>query len=223
MGNNCIEELENTADGIISQNLDFLREYAQIRSEGFKKALFTFSMIRLKASFEASMLLMKNGYFIELSSVFRLILEQLSWGCYLFSTDESQASLDFSKIKSPQQTISCLKTTLNSNTYGQLYGLLSEGAHLPLKEITRYIDKHADDYKVDIIFQAEKADSDDISILLLLIGTYVEVTCKGINHFGFENKAQENDFNKRYNDWYKEVALHLSELMLSDAPLIEDQ
>ena len=223
MDNNCIDELESTVDGIISQNLDFLQEYAQIRSEGFKKVLFTFSMVRLKASFEAAMLLMRNGFYIELSSVFRLIFEQLSWECYLFSENEIQAQSDLPKLKSPQETVSYLKTALKMNSLGQVYGILSTEAHLSVKKIMRYLDIHADECKADIIFQAEEVDDDDISMLLLLVGTYVEVTSIGIKRFGFSNKTHEADFSKRYDDWNKEVIRQLSKLMLSNDPLIADQ
>ena len=81
MPNNGLEALENTVNSVIGQNLAYLQEYAQIRPDGFVKTLFSFSMIRLKASFEAAMLLIRNGYYIELSSVFRMIYEQLSWEC----------------------------------------------------------------------------------------------------------------------------------------------
>lgn len=223
MQNYSVEYVENTVNDIVGQNLDFLQEYANIRPDGFNKALFSLSMIRLKASFEVAMLLMRNGYYIELSSVFRLIFEQLSWECYLFSVNEIQTGSNLTKLKSPQETVSYLKTALQMNIYGQVYGLLSKGTHLPVKEIMRYIDRHAGDNKVDIILQSEEVDSDDISMLLLLIGTYVEVTYLGINHFGLNNKAQEDDFKKRYADWYKGVVIRLSELMLSNDPLIADQ
>lgn len=220
MQNNSIEAIENTVNSIIGQNLDFLQEYAQIRSEGFQKALFTFSMIRLKASFEAAMLLMRNGYFIELLSVFRLIFEQLSWECYLFSENEIQTQSDLTKLKSPQETVSYLKTVLNMNSLGQVYGLLSTEAHLSVKKIMRYLDMGAGNGRVDIIFQSEETDRDDISMLLLLTGTYAEVTRKGISHFGFVNKAQEDDFTKRYDVWYKEVVTQLSKLIISNDPLV---
>lgn len=222
MQSNSIESLENTVNSIIYRNLDFLREYTKIRSEGFKKALFTFSMIRLKASFEAAMLLMRNGYFIELSSVFRLIFEQLSWECYLFSENEIQTQSDLTKLKSPQETVSYLKTALNMNSLGQVYGLLSTEAHLSVKKIMRYLDMSASNGRVDIIFQSEDIDRDDISLLLLLVGAYVEVTSKGIKHFGFVNKSYEDDFRKRYDEWHKGVVIQLSELMFSNDPLIVD-
>lgn len=222
MDNNCIEELESTVDGIINQNLDFLEEYVQIGPDGFIKTLFSFSMIRLKASFEAAMLLMKKGYYIELSSIFRLIFEQLSWECYLFTVDEIQIK-DPTKLRSPQETVSFLKTALNSDVYGQVYGILSTEAHLSVKKIMRYLDIRADECKADIIFRTEEVDSDDISLLLLLVGTYVEVTSIGIKCFGFLKKTLETDFAKRYDDWYKGVIRQLSELVLSNGPLIADQ
>lgn len=223
MANTSMVELENTVDGIINQNLEFLQEYTQIRPDGFIKTLFSFSMIRLKASFEAAMLLMRKGYYIELSSIFRLIFEQLSWECYLFTVDEIQIKKDPSKLRSPQETVSFLKTALKRNVYGQVYGILSTEAHLSVKKIMRYLDIHADECKADIIFQAEEVDDDDISMLLLLVGTYVEVTSIGIKCFGFSNKTLEADFIKRYDDWYKEGIRQLSKLILSNDPLIADQ
>lgn len=223
MPRNSLKELENTVNSIIGQNLDYLQEYAQIRPDGFIKTLFTFSMIRLKASFEAAMLLMRKGYYIELSSIFRMILEQLSWECYLFTVNEIHIKKDPTKLKSPQQTVSFLKTTLNKDIYGQVYGILSTEAHLSVTRIKRYLDIHADECKADIIFQAEEVDDDDISMLLLLVGTYVEVTSIGIKRFGFSNKTLEADFIKRYDDWYKEVIRQLSKLILSNDPLIADQ
>ena len=223
MQSNSIESLENTVNSIIGRNLDFLREYAEIRSECFKETLFTFSMIRLKASFEAAILLMRNGYFIELSSVSRLIFEQLSWGCYLFSENEIQTQSDLNKLKSPQATVSYLKTALNMNSLGQVYGLLSTETHLSVNSIIRYLDLRAGNGRVDILFQSEEMDRGDVSLLLLLVGAYVEVTSKGIKHFGINNKTSEDDFRKRYDEWHKGVVIQLSELMFSNDPLIANQ
>ena len=223
MPDKSLNVLENTVNSIIGQNLDYLQEYTQIRPDGFIKTLFTFSMIRLKASFEASMLLMRKGYYIELSSVFRMIFEQLSWECYLFTVNEIQIKKDPTKLRSPQETISFLKTTLNRDIYGQVYGILSTEAHLSVKRIMRYLDIHAGECKADIIFQTEEVDDDDISMLLLLVGTYVEVTSLGIKCFGFSTKTQEDDFTQRYDDWYKGVIRQLSKLILSNDPLIADQ
>ena len=221
MQTNRLEELENTINSIIAQNLEFLREYSKIRPGGIKKALFTFSMTRLKASFEAAMLLMRNGYFMELSSIFRLIFEQLSWGCYLFTTDEIQTTEeDLTKLKSPQQTIGYLKTAMQQDSLGPVYGLLSSGAHLTVSEITRYLDKNTDDCKIDIIFQTEEADKDDISILYLLAGIYLDVTYTGIKHFGFSDKTCEDDFLKQYRKWHKGSILQLTDLMQTNEPLL---
>ena len=223
MPNNGLEALENTVNSVIGQNLAYLQEYAQIRPDGFVKTLFSFSMIRLKASFEAAMLLIRNGYYIELSSVFRMIYEQLSWECYLFTVNESQMRKEPSKLRSPQETVTFLKTTLNRNVYGKIYGILSTEAHLSVKKIMRYLDIHANECKAEIIFQAEEIDDDDISMLLLLVATYVEVTSLGIKCFGFSDKTLEDDFTKRYDSWYKGVIRQLSELILSNDLLLADQ
>ena len=218
--NKRIEIIEKNVKSIINQNLEFVQEYAKNKPDGFEKTLFLISVIRLKASFEAAILLMNNGYFVELSSIFRLIVEQLSWGCYLCSTDEIQTKSDINKLKSPQQTISYLKSALQSNAYGQLYGMLSAETHLPVKEIMRYLNMGVGEGGIEIILQSGIADKDEISLLLLLTGIYTDVVRRGIKRFGFADKIQEDEFTKRYDDWHKGVVLQLSDLMLSNEPQI---
>ena len=55
------------------------------------KQLFVLSLGRLSTSFKSAALLLNNGFFVEVISIFRLIIEQLAWGCYLMTEkDESK-------------------------------------------------------------------------------------------------------------------------------------
>ena len=49
----------------------------------YTRKLFTVSMGRLYTSFKAAVSLLDNGFFIEVTPVFRLILEQLAWGLFV--------------------------------------------------------------------------------------------------------------------------------------------
>ena len=222
MQNYDMQEVESMVDMIAGRNVDFLNEYQKCNSGGNNTTLFIISMTRLKASFDAAMLLMENGFFVEVSCVFRMILEQLSWGCYLFSIPELQSiqSIKYEKlVKQPQKTDGYLQTAMGEKRLGKLYGDLSAQAHLIPIEMMRYLEIDETSGKVDIVFRSKNQSEGEITTLLLLSLLYTEVTWKGINHFWFAAETPHDDFKNRYTDWYTEVLGQLVNLTTSqDSP-----
>lgn len=101
---------------------------------GLGKELFFVSMIRIVSSFQSAAILLRHGFYVEVMSIFRMILEQLAWGCYLIKeTDETKIPKNRT-----QNNTKYLKEVLGDD-FGKLYGHLSSEAHLEPKEIGKYL------------------------------------------------------------------------------------
>lgn len=99
--------------------------------------LFLGCLSRLIASFESAVIMLKFGYYIEVSSIYRVIYEQLSWACFLLQAKDED------EVKR-QKVTDCIKYLKELNpAYGKLYGLYSNEVHLNLSEIVNYY--HVDD------------------------------------------------------------------------------
>lgn len=163
-------------------------------SNGLARQLFTASMTRLYTSFKAAVSLLNNGFFVEVAPVFRLILEQLAWGCYLLhETDEVKISEN--KV---HENIGYLKKTLNDDRFGKLYGYLSDEAHLKPKEIGKYLEVKEEENSIGIKDRSGKACKEETTRLFLLLEAYGRVVWAGMNHFGFP-EVDESYFR----DWYE--------------------
>lgn len=163
-------------------------------NKGLARQLFTASMMRLYTSFKAAVSLLNNGFFVEVIPVFRLILEQLAWGCYLLDeTDEAKISEN--KV---HENIGYLKKALNDDRFGRLYGYLSDEAHLKPKEIGKYLEVKEGENSIGIRDRSGKECREETTRLLLLLEAYGQVVWIGMNHFGFP-EVEESYFR----DWYE--------------------
>lgn len=90
------------------------------------------ALIRLETSFKAAKALIKRGYNFETLGVCRLILEQIAWA---YNIHELEDEMVF-KIR-PTKSVAKLKNLLPN--VGDLYGLLSNEAHISPHLTPRYI------------------------------------------------------------------------------------
>ena len=154
------------------------------------KQLFVLSLGRLSTSFKSAALLLNNGFFVEVISIFRLIIEQLAWGCYLI-TEKDESKIEKNRT---QSNIKYLKDQLGED-YGTLYGYLSSEAHLEPKEISKYL--HRNENTIAVRDRSGKECEEDTGTLLILLQAYGEVIWQGMNYFGIS----EDDM-PYYQDWY---------------------
>lgn len=154
------------------------------------KGIFCISMSRLVTSFKSAVLLLNNGFYIEVSSIYRLILEQLAWGCYLLQEEDREKIIN----NRTQNNVKYLKMVLG-DSYGKLYGYLSSEAHLEPKEIGKYIS--FTDSEISIKDRSGKECEEDTITLISLLKAYAEVIWYGMNQI----KIMEDE-KKYYEDWY---------------------
>lgn len=156
--------------------------------------LFTLSMGRLHTSFKAAASFLNSGFFVEVVPVFRLILEQLAWGSYLLEeTDETKILKN--KV---QSDIKYLKTVLNNEKFGQLYGYLSREAHLEPSAIQKYLDINIEEKSIEIIDRSGEKSKEDTTSLALLLEAFDKVVWEGMNRFGFQKVDKQY-----FEDWHK--------------------
>lgn len=90
------------------------------------------AMVRLHNTFRSLLILIRKGLYYEALAMARLILEQIAWAYAIHNLDEQKILKT-----SPSKTISILK-----NFYpfaGQLYGFLSEHAHISPNTVGQYL------------------------------------------------------------------------------------
>lgn len=154
------------------------------------KDLFFVALGRLSTSFKAATLLLNNGFFVEVVSVLRLIIEQLAWGSFLL-VEEDETKIMKNRT---QSNVKFLKEQLGEN-YGTLYGYLSSEAHLEPKEIGKYLRK--DEEQIVVRDRSGKECEGETRTLLLLLDGYCSLLWKGMNHFGIMD--EEKDY---YTEWH---------------------
>ncbi|MBQ7578672.1 MAG: hypothetical protein IJT21_10460 [Synergistaceae bacterium] len=155
--------------------------------------LFTLAMTRLYTSFKAAVILLNNGFFLEVNPVFRMILEQLGWAAYLLQ----EKNIDNIKKNRVQHNINHLKTLLNDKRLGELYGYLSGKSHLEPSEINSYAAVNNDNQTVMIRDRSGKISEEITVILFSLLESYAKIVWLGLKHFGFRNVERQY-----FEDWY---------------------
>lgn len=173
-------------------NTKIIDEY--IKSNKMKKSnkdLFFVALGRLSTSFKAATLLLNNGFFIEVVSVLRLIIEQLAWGSFLL-VEEDEAKIIKNRT---QSNVRFLKEQLGED-YGTLYGYLSSEAHLEPKEIGKYLRKDEEE-QIVVSDRSGKECEGETRTLLVLLGGYCELLWKGMKHFGILEEEKEY-----YAEWH---------------------
>lgn len=172
----------------------FYKENHIVEEDSFHLYLFIMSMARLCTSFKAAVSLLNNGFFVEVAPVYRLILEQLAWGCYLLNEcDEEQI------IKNQiTKNISYLKSVLKDDKFGNLYGYLSNEAHLDIKTLSKYIAVNEEKGTINVRGRSGQTCDDETYTLLLLLKAYVEVVFEGISQYNFMTVNEK----QYYTDWH---------------------
>lgn len=168
------------------RNTKIIDEYLKSsKVQKSNKDLFFVALGRLSTSFKAATLLLNNGFFVEVVSILRLIIEQLAWGSFLLVEEDEE------KIRKnrTQSNVGYLKEQLGEN-YGILYGYLSSEAHLEPKEIVRYLRKDEEE-QIAVRDRSGKECEGETNTLLVLLDGYCELLWKGMNHFGIMEEEIE--------------------------------
>jgi len=161
-----------------------------IQNINLGESLFFIAMIRLKESFKSCIILIRNGFFVEVITVLRLIYEQLCWA--IFVIDEKSEEM-IKKNKTSANT-KYLKEKINEE-YGKLYGFLSEEAHLAPDTIFKYLSNKDDE--IYILGRSAIKCKEEVISLLQLYKIYIEVFSYSVNkHFNLstDDKSYYNDF-----------------------------
>lgn len=105
----------------------------------------TAAILRLKNSFRAAVLCIRNGMHIEAVAISRLILEQIAWVSAIYSLTDH---LDKYTELTPQSCITSLKKIIPKA--GALYGQLSGMSHLHFDATLSYIKSRGDELAVHL-------------------------------------------------------------------------
>lgn len=168
------------------RNTKIIDEYLKSsKVQKSNKDLFFVALGRLSTSFKAATLLLNNGFFVEVVTILRLIIEQLAWGSFLLVEEDEE------KIRKnrTQSNVGYLKEQLGEN-YGILYGYLSSEAHLEPKEIGKYLRKDEEE-QIAVRDRSGKECEGETNTLLVLLDGYCELLWKGMNHFGIMEEEIE--------------------------------
>lgn len=168
------------------RNTKIIDEYLKSsKVQKSNKDLFFIALGRLSTSFKAATLLLNNGFFVEVVSILRLIIEQLAWGSFLLVEEDE----DKIRKNRTQSNVGYLKEQLGEN-YGILYGYLSSEAHLEPKEIGKYLRKDEEE-QIAVRDRSGKEYEGETNTLLVLLDGYCELLWKGMNHFGIMEEEIE--------------------------------
>jgi hypothetical protein len=125
------------------------------------------ALMRLQASFATASLLIKRGYNFEALSICRLILEQIAWA---YDVHELEDGTLFKR--KPSNSITKLKSILPETR--QLYGLLSEHAHISPHLVPGYVTFEPTNQLVTLL--TTKGSASNAFILLLLADAFAVVS-----------------------------------------------
>jgi hypothetical protein len=176
-----IEEFdsENRFPGSVKQLLLKLRSIAITRAEalsaitlGNELPVGSFfavnALIRLHATFQATVQLLNVGFSFEAESVIRLGFEQVAWSSAISGIDDVQKVIK----TNPASSITDLKRYFAGA--GTIYGRLSELAHISLKVHGRYITSEDEGLLVKI--KTPDLTSESALLLLILLDAYLVVS-----------------------------------------------
>lgn len=192
------------------RNTKIIDEYLQgSKVQKSNKDLFFVALGRLSTSFKAATLLLNNGFFVEVVSILRLIIEQLAWGSFLLVEEDEE------KIRKnrTQSNVGYLKEQLGEN-YGILYGYLSSEAHLEPKEIGKYLRKEEEE-QIAVRDRSGKECEGETNTLLVLLDGYCELLWKGMNHFGIMEEEIEYYTDCHYLN--KEIVISMKAVLDNNA------
>lgn len=192
------------------RNTKIIDEYLKSsKVQKSNKDLFFVALGRLSTSFKAATLLLNNGFFVEVVSILRLIIEQLAWGSFLL-VEEDEEKIRKNRI---QSNVGYLKEQLGEN-YGILYGYLSSEAHLEPKEIGKYLRKDEEE-QIAVRDRSGKECEGETNTLLVLLDGYCELLWKGMNHFGIMEEEIEYYTDCHYLN--KEIIISMKAVLDNNA------
>lgn len=192
------------------RNTKIIDEYLKSsKVQKSNKDLFFIALGRLSTSFKAATLLLNNGFFVEVVSILRLIIEQLAWGSFLLVEEDE----DKIRKNRTQSNVGYLKEQLGEN-YGILYGYLSSEAHLEPKEIGKYLRKDEEE-QIAVRDCSGKECEGETNTLLVLLDGYCELLWKGMNHFGI--MEEEIEYYTDCNCLNKEIVILMKAVLDNNA------
>lgn len=122
------------------------------------------ALIRLQATFHASVQLSLNGLGIEAEAVIRQGLEQVAWSFCVFGLDKIEQVVN----TKPNSSISSLKAQFPGAGY--VYGLLSDAAHLAPRTHDRFVSLGNDGVRITI--RDPNSSQTSVLFMLLLLDAY---------------------------------------------------
>jgi len=172
------------------------------------------ALIRLKNSFEASLFMIRQQYYYEAMSIFKLITEQLAWSFEIYKLNEDKIM----KTK-PSYSINKLKDVIPN--IGIYYGMLNEYAHIAAKVTPNHIKIGNDESKIIL---GNPNDTFYAAITLLEVLDFYGIVFEFIfqdylNRFKYLIKSNETNClilnnNRNSLNMIKMVKLRIEELNL---------
>jgi hypothetical protein len=155
--------------------------------------------VRLAASFEAAILLIRNGFYIEANTIFRLVYEQLCYCIELF--DKSAEDLNSIKVTKSIKSIKKLNPK-----YKNLYGYLSSLTHLNIDDIVYNcvedlclkID-NKNRIQINVIQKENELNKTNILLLSCLLIIFYEVALYLLSQSNTNNELIVKKLKKKYS------------------------
>lgn len=154
----------------------------------FGETMYFFVMVRLRESFKSVLSLMEKGFYIECTTILRLIYEQLCLACYVIDeTDNDNIKNNWSN-----KDVRYLKEKINGD-YGRLYSLLSDEAHLSINSASKYLNFDKLEDRITVRGRSGERVNNELEYMILLLHIYIEVFSYGIRHFELEKEEKYID------------------------------
>lgn len=122
------------------------------------------AFLRLQTSFLSACLLLRQHYWLELSCILKLMLEQIAWS-YAIRHSEPQTLF----ATSPTKAVTAFRNFYP--TAGQLYGVLNEMSHISPRRTIDYLDFSQEEPQVYLASAQQSARN--AYFLLLLVDMYI--------------------------------------------------
>jgi hypothetical protein len=125
------------------------------------------ALFRLQSTFQASVLVIRQGMHYEAQALLRLIVEQLAWAMVILDYEDDS----FFAVQ-PNRCISEFKKLFPDS--GRIYGDLSSGAHLSPQTTVRYLSENRGSFQI----AHSLGDWSLVDCLrLLMVADYFSVMC----------------------------------------------
>lgn len=138
----------------------------------FDEITYLVVMSRLIATYEATLVILRNAYYSESGPLLRLIFEQIGWATSIIGKSEEEIS--------KSQTTKNIKV-LNELHPGisKLYGAYTSEAHLDISRMSDYLAISEDNSKIGYLHRSGKKSKERYKDIILLVSLYY----KSLNKF----------------------------------------